>query len=140
MRISIVALVSAFLVLSVFSNICTAQEKNVPDRGSVDKMIRTVETIQKELNRCESDLCETIGKNADARHGYLLKAKKAFREGEHQVGFDAIEEVHKIIKSDIERLSTDKLPRQLSSVLRYEKELERQVEMQLHKKPGRTKF
>lgn len=141
MKRSLTLILPVIFTISVYSNVCSAQTPDGVEIESIDKMIRTVETIQRELNRCESELCDTVMKNAGARMGYFLKAKKAFGEGNTEMGFEAIEEAHEIIKGDIKRLSVDRLPMKgLQNVLRYEKDLNQQVETQLRKRPGRAKW
>lgn len=101
-------------------------ERNEP--SEIDRMIRTVEIIQRELLNCKSEMCGTIQEHASLRKNHITRAKRAFEVGDIEVGWRSLQEAKKIIESDIDLLSQARLSSPLDTVLRYEMELNKQVE------------
>lgn len=131
---------AAFLCLSVSA--VDAQNIEMNRYGeTIDRMIQTVETIQRELQRCNSELCSTIQKNAFVRADYLSRAKQSFEANDSDSGWRFIRETHKIVKGDVDRLSSYRLPDVLNIVLRYELELDKQLESFLmNQSSGRLRY
>ena len=95
---------------------------------SINKMIQTVETIKAELQRCDTEMCEIILRNAGARQSYLTRALQAFEAKQTDLGLKYVSETKRIVESDVDRLSSARLDNRMNLVFRYEQDLFNQIE------------
>lgn len=117
------------LLLSFCYQSANAQRMAVNETTlSINKMIQTVETIQSELQRCNTEMCEVILRNAGIRKNHLTRALQSFEAQQREMGLKYVSETKRIVESDIDRLSSARLDNRMKLVLRYEQDLFNQIE------------
>ncbi|MDX1640469.1 MAG: hypothetical protein R3220_02140 [Balneolaceae bacterium] len=112
-----------------------AQEKTDFNRYvmQTDQLVQKVENIQRNLRTGKfriafPDVCKDIVEHATVRHSYFLKAKKAFKAGNQRAAVEALRSARKIIKRDVEQLTSLRDREATSEILRLEQELGREVD------------
>ena len=105
------------LFAACFQNLYAQRTAVSETISAINKMVQTVEKIQEELQRYDTEMCAIILRNAGARQIHLTRAFQAFEAQQTEMGLKYISESKRIVQSDIDRLSSARPGSRMSLVL-----------------------